>query len=286
MAQSARIDYFRATTTDPVLIKWQSQGYFSDENTELVQIPLYGYRRTLKHSTSGAFYCATPHTDAMGNMVQFSGSPISAVMAETGCASVRVPFETGTQDWKVTRLDIAIDYFDAPVTMDAFYERVVAEKYISKIRIWEREKVALDGGKDIIRGGGKDATRSIKVYDKAAEQKLPMKWTQYEMTFTDARAREMWAKVRELSDDAELLTFAKKVMATMIDFPDWKEWQEAFGVASTHEWTPIPRTQSDQWRWLLRQVAPAFRDDFFEKGDWRLLEQFIQVVKESAEKKD
>ena len=286
MAQSARIDYFRCTTERPEFIRSASLGYFSDENTQRVQIPLYGYRTTLQHGVSSAFYCSNPHTAAMGNMVQFSGSPISSVMASYGCASVRVPFVAGIADWKVTRIDIAIDYFDAEITMDAVYQRIIDGNYKSKIRNWEREKVATEGGKDIIRGGGKDATRSIKIYDKAAEQGLDMRWTRYEMTFTDARAREVWNKVRELGDDVELLVFAKGLLETVLDFEDWAEWQFAFGALSKHDWTPIPRTQSDHWRWLLRQVAPAFREAFTETGDWRLLEQFVQAVKDGTPSKD
>lgn len=286
MAQSARIDYFRATTTDPELIKGQLGGYFNEKDTEQVKIPLYGYRLTLQHRISSAFYCANPHTAAMGNMVQFSGSPITSLMADSGNASIQAILATGCGDWKVTRLDIAIDVFDDPVTMDAVWERIQRGEYASKLRVWEREKDNTENGKDIIRGGGKDATRSIKIYNKAAEQKLEIRWTRYEITLMDARAREIWSKVRLLSDDAALLVFAKEVLATVVDFPEWAEWQSAFGVTSVHEWTPIPRTEPDQWRWLLRQVAPAFLKANAEDGDWSLLEKFVEAVKREGGRKD
>lgn len=286
MAQSARIDYFRATTTDPTLILWQIEGYFNEKNYDVVKIPLYGYRLTLQHRVSGAFYCSNPHTAAMGNMVQFSGSPISAIMAENGCSSIQAILSTGCGDWKTTRLDIAIDVFDDPVSMDDVWERIETENYKSKLRVWEREKDSTENGKDIIRGGGKDATRSVKIYNKAAEQKLEIRWTRYEITLMDARAREIWGKVRLLSDDAALLVFAKEVLATVVDFPEWTEWQSAFGVTSVHEWTPIPRTEPDQWRWLLRQVAPAFLKANAEDGDWSLLDKFVEAVKREGGRKD
>lgn len=281
VAQSARIDYFRASTTDISKINTMVKGYFSDANTEPVKIPLYGYARTVRNTDSSAFYCFNPHTATMGNLVQFSGSPISHLMAQTHLSSFKAIASTGCADWKVTRLDVAIDYFDETLTMDAIHARIKEQRYKSKIRIWKREKEEIAGGMDIIRGGGKEALKSMKIYDKAAEQHLDMKWIRLEMTFMDARAREVWKKVSELSTDEDLLVFAKALMATIIDFTDWPEWQSAFGVGSKHEWTEIPRTESDTWRWLLRQVAPAFQKDFHDTGDWTMLEKFVEAVKQS-----
>lgn len=279
MAQSAKMDYFRAVTTEPSLINAQAKGYFSDENTEIVQVPLYGYRLSVRHKDSSAFYCANPHTDSMGNLVQFSGSPIAQIMDSSQCTSIKIPFVTGCHDWKVTRIDLAIDWFNDSPSMERIYEHLELGAYKSKIRVWKREKETITNGLDIIRGGGKEATRSLKIYNKAAEQGVDGMWNRLEMTFTDARAREIWAQVRDLTDDVELLQFAKKVLATMLDFPDWQEWQEAFGIASKHDWQPIPRTESDHWRWLMRQVAPAFREAAHKDGNWGLLEKFIAEVK-------
>ena len=281
MRQSARVDYFRATTTDIEQIIDATKGYFSDEYTEKVQIPLYGYRSTLQTRDSGAFYCSNPHTESMGNLVQFSGSPISAIMAATGLSSIQSIVATQTLNWKVTRLDIAIDVFDDLMTMDEIKEGLDGENYKSRIRVWERDHELKEGGKDIIRGGGKGAKKSLKIYDKAAEQHLDINWRRYEMTFMDERAREVWAQIIHMSTDEELLVFAKTLLASILDFPDWIAWQQQFGVKHKHEFVQIPRTESDQWRWLLRQVAPAFQKDYEDNGDWSMLDKFVEAVKQS-----
>lgn len=281
MRQSARVDYYRATTTDIELIIDATKGYFNAEQTEQVKIPLYGYRTTLQTRDSGAFYCASPHTENMGNLVQFSGSPISFIMAQTGLSSVRSIVATHCHNWKVTRLDVAIDVFDDLMTMDEIKEGLDGGGYKSRIRVWEREHELAEHGKDIIRGGGKGAKKSLKIYDKAAEQKLDINWRRYEMTFMDERAREVWLQIVNMSTDEELLVFAKTLLASILDFPDWIAWQQQFSVEHKHEFVQIPRTESDQWRWLLRQVAPAFQKDYEDNGSWDMLDKFVEAVKQS-----
>lgn len=281
MRQSARVDYFRATTTDLEQIIDATKGYFSDAQTEAVKIPLYGYRRTLQAKDSSAFYCFAPHSEAMGNLVQFSGSPISYIMATTGLSSIRSIIATQVHNWKVTRLDIAIDIFDDNTTMGEIETRLNDMAYSSRIRVWEREHELGDNAKDIIRGGGKGAKKSLKIYDKAAEQHLDINWRRYEMTFMDERAREVWSQIVHMATDEELLVFAKTLLASILDFPDWIAWQQQFGVTAKHEFVQIPRTESDQWRWLLRQVAPAFQKDYEDNGDWSMLEKFVDAVKKS-----
>lgn len=278
MRQSARIDYFRATTTDIELIKAQSDGYFGTD-VEEAKVPLYGYKKTLKHTWSGAYYCFQPHTETMGNLVQFSGTPITRLMDAYQRGSIASLCAAGFQNWKCTRIDIAIDHFEQTCLPEAFNERLAFGAGKTRIRDWERRKGVLGNGIDCTYGGGLESEKSIKIYDKAAEQGIEGTWTRYEMTFNGKRGKEVWKAVQELPSDEALLEFAKRLLKSMIDFPDWMEWQEAFGIMSKHEWTPIPRVESDKWRWLMSQVAPTFRDAFETEGDWNLLEKFVEACR-------
>lgn len=276
--QSARCDYYRATTTDIKLIEAQAKGYFG-EDTEPTQIALYGYKHTLKHKQSGAYYSFQPHTAAMGNMVQFSGTPITAIMDAMGLGSVAALVATGCSDWKQTRVDIAIDHFDQTCSPEEITEKIAFGAAKTRIRSWERRKSLEQGGIDILYGGSRESAKSIKIYDKAAEQRVEGVWTRLEMTFIENRAPEIWGHMKDLPDDEKLLALAKRLLSTMLDFPDWQEWQEAFGVLSKHEWTPIPRTESEKWRWLMKQVAPTFREAWQDEGSWQMLEAFVEAVK-------
>ncbi len=278
MKQSARLDYFRATTVSNSLIADQAIGYFGTD-VEEAKVPLYGYKRTLKHTQSGAYYCYQPHTSTMGNLVQFSGSPITALMEASARGSIQSLVQAGFSKWKATRIDVAIDHFEATCLPEEFNTRLAAGEGKTRIRSWERKKFVVGSGIDCTYGGGLDSEKSIKIYDKAAEQGVEGVWTRYEMTFMGKRAEEVWNKVQSLPNEEALLELAKGLLKSMIDFPDWLEWQEAFGLLSKHEWTEIPRTESDKWRWLMKQVAPTFREAFEKEGDWKMLEAFLEAVK-------
>lgn len=279
---SCRVDYLRATTTNEGAIIDAAQGFFSDEQT-VEAIPLYGYKHALKHTTTGAVYLFGGHTASMGNCIQFGGSAITSLMGETSHPSCVALSGVVDDRWKVTRVDVAIDCFHPELRPRHVYAALDRKNVRTVWRSWrEVANKDLDTGHTVY-GGGLESERRIRIYDKSAEQGTEGLWTRYEMVFSGDRAAEVWKNVAKCEDDGVLLIIAKQLLATLLDFPSWREWQETFGVLSQHEWTPIPRVESDEWRWLASQVMPTFRKSFDKTGNWELLERFMRECKGSIE---
>ena len=279
MAELAcRVDYLRATTLDQHAILDAAKGYFSNE-TATPSIPLYGYKHSIKHNSSGAIYLFGGHTPTMGNCQQFSGMAITSLMEAFGQASVPALHYVCDDRWKVTRLDIAIDCFDPELRPRHFYAALDRGDCKSIFRSWrEIANKDLDVGHTVY-GGGAESEKQLRVYDKSAEQGQEGIWTRYEMVFNGKRAQEVWDMVKGLQSDAQLLTEALRLLDSMVSFGKWDKWRDTFHPSSTAVWREVPRTQSKTWEWLMRQVAPAFRNQFDKDGDWRLLDEFVEAVK-------
>lgn len=276
-ALSAKVDYFRATTQDPILIKWATEGYFSDEKTEPA-VPLYGYAHSLKQTSSGSIYLFGGHTPTMGNCIQISGAAITALMVAENLPSVPALLYVGVEGWKVTRIDVAIDCYSPALRPRHVYAALDRKNMKTVFRSWrEIAEKDLDAGHTVY-GGGLESEKRIRIYDKAAESGTEGVWTRYEMVFSGERAAEVWNIVKDCGDDSALLERALELLRSVLDFPSWNEWQSVFGSSASIEWTPIPRVESDTWRWLMKQVAPTFRDAYNRDGNWNLLTRFVEEL--------
>lgn len=274
---SSRVDYFRATTTDIDLITLAAEGYFNDEATESA-VPLYGYAHALKHTESGAIYLFGGHTPTMGNCIQVSGQTISALMDKSGLSSVPAIADMGIDGWKVTRVDVAIDCFNPMLRPRHIYAALDRKDTKSIFRSWrEIAQKDLDKGHTVY-GGGVESEKRIRIYDKAAESGADGVWTRYEMVFSGERAREVWDSIHDCRTDEELLVIALRLLGSMLDFPKWSEWRREFGTDTVHEFTDIPRQDSDTWKWLMKQVAPTFKTAYNKDGNWDLLKRFVEAL--------
>ena len=275
---SARLDYLRATTMDTIAIKAATEGYFSDDTTTDA-IPLYGYKHALKHSISGAVYLFGGHTPTMGNCQQFSGTAITSLMETFSQPSCPALHYVCDDRWKVTRLDIAIDSHNPELRPRHVYAALDRAKKKTIWRTWrEVANKDLDSGHTVY-GGGVESDKRIRIYDKAAESGTEGVWTRYEMVFSGARAAEVWDMVKDCKSDLALLGVSLGLMANMLDFPDWREWQREFGSTTEIVWWEVPRVESDTWRWLMSQVAPTFVVAREKEGNWALLDRFIAELR-------
>jgi len=279
---SCRCDYYRATTLDGNLIGEQLEHNFSEAQTDATG-GLYRYGASFTNRYNGAIYLFNGHTPTMGNCIQVSGTPISKLMDETGLSSVPAIKSLHVDGWKPTRVDVAIDCFHPSLRPRDFMDALGGKKVKTCFRGDARETKSQnpDNGHTVYMGGV-ESEKQLRVYDKHAEQGTKGIWTRYEMVFNGSRALDAWAAIQGVSTDAELLTIALSMLASMVDFPKWKLWRDVFGVETTHQWTAIPRSESATWKWLMKQVAPAFRTAYDSDGGWNMLERFVREVKQTV----
>lgn len=279
---SARMDYYRSIYHDQATAIQLASGLFAPDTVEY-HPPLYGYRNGLRNVENGAVLLTNPHDAQMGNCVQIGGAALLAIETITELPSWRALQDNGLREARATRIDIAIDLFDGNLTgtkVLAALEQGIAK---TKFRKWQQVKGGgADNGYTLYLGGRESATQ-IRIYDKGAEQGLPLNWWRFEMVLNGIKAQDAWRTIRDIPDAPALLPIAKAMLASMLEFPTWGAWNAVFGDYGEVNWTEIPRAEADSWAWLMTQVAPTFQRKRERDGDWRYLEQFVEAVKNALQ---
>lgn len=279
MGQSVRIDYFRAGTSHNDLIEGATNAVFTPHET-VEATPFYGYRSALQHVPSGGVLFFNPHAANMGVLTQWTGKPMSYVMDTVDLCSPLALRRMGFGTWVATRIDIAIDVMEGDISPADVMSKKKAGRAKTKLRNWNENKAEKHGEGHTVYAGSTKSQRFVRVYDKAAEAGLRANWTRFEMVFQEERAMQIWKQLQHINDNGALMTFAKSLLMSLINFPEWKAWQKAFGVDSVYEWEEIPRKDADKWQWLITQVAPTFIADRHANGSYDLLERFVAYVRD------
>lgn len=282
MGQSVRVDYYRGGTSEMELIQGAINAVFKLEET-VEATPFYGYRTARKNVPSGGILYSNPHTANMGVLTQWTGQPMSYIMDTIDMCSPVALRRMGFGTWGCTRIDIAIDVLDGDIEPYQVMDKKKAGRAKTSLRKWNENKAEKHGEGHTVYAGSMKSERFVRIYDKSAESGVKGKWTRVEMVFQEDRALQVWKQLQHINDNNALMNFAKSLLKSILDFPEWRQWQKAFGSESVHEWEEIPRTDADKWQWLTTQVAPTFLADRHLNGEYALLNAFVAYVREQYE---
>ncbi len=216
---------------------------------------------------------ANPDRPEMGAHVEISGQ---------GCRELEA---RGITDWAAylrlmlaidavfTRIDVAFDDHDDLLSLDAIESAVRAGNYTSPARAWS----VLDGGRSkgtksarTIYIGAPSSDVRVRVYDKAAEQKLAdTHWVRVELECRAAKAHALALALVASGDGPGGV--AAGVLRRYLDFriddgtrnqsrwpvADW--WLAFTSAAAVVRLTIAPaiRTLETTLAWVERQVAPS-----------------------------
>lgn len=275
---SARLDYYRSVHNDKETVEALARGHFHPDNTER-HPPLYGYAVGYRNVETSAVLLTQPHHNTMGNCVQCGGTSLLSIETLYAMPSWKALISFGLAKAKVKRLDVAIDVINGDCSGQETLRRLNKGEASTNVKTWN---VVEGGGNDkgfTLYLGSRASKKSVRIYDKGAEQRLNLNWWRYEMVFTDERAQELWQSIIQLDTPHELLYQAKSLLSSIIVFPQWKAWNELFNSGDSFDWAEIPRKEAERWTWLIEQVAPTFIEAMDKDGDWRLLDRFIQTIK-------
>lgn len=154
---------------------------------------------------------------------------------------------------RFTRLDFAVDVLGAGSPQDCLALREQG-MYSGNHRRVEQIKSAVGSGHTVYFGS-RQSERYVRVYDKAAEQKLLGEvWTRIELQARKERSDVLAKDMRK----ATIGSAGRAAIKTVVDFPALFWWANALR-ADNVALSKIPRRQASVVRWLLDQVAPAFR---------------------------
>jgi len=127
------------------------------------------------YRSSGVRAAANFDTEKQGLRVVFSGQ---ALTGDT--YGVRVLASAVENDWKPTRIDLALDMFNTEVSVEAWYWTYMAQHQPNKQRTVQFRH---SKGGDTLVLGSRQSEKYARIYDKAAQQGLANDWVRFEIEF-------------------------------------------------------------------------------------------------------
>lgn len=172
---------------------------------------------------------------------------------------------------RVTRLDYAIDIFNAP-----YLVRHLKETWEKHRRADRRQTRFINGhGADTFEIGSRSSERFFRCYNKAAEQKIAHPWIRLETEYKGQLAQlAAHMAVSRLEDLAYDVAGSLQLQTTWIDYL----LNDIFKSGGAKMRSPR-QAESDRERWLKTQVLAAYvrlRDEDPAAGE-RVLQAFIQA---------
>jgi len=211
-------------------------------------------------------------TKEQGTLIQLSGQDLS-ILRNTGFGEFSLLSEVQKLG-KCTRLDFAVDLKE-DLDLSELEDQWEEEKHVTKFKKKPLIIRTLGGedGYTMYLGSSKADVR-IRVYDKAAQLKIPDDfWSRIELQARRKRADS-------LLDDMILgdwYDVGRECITGYIDFPEVEWWREAMqhdnAVISTLP-KPTPRWQL----WMDTQVLPSIEKRIGNKEDMLFLEAWIENV--------
>lgn len=235
--------------------------------------PRFGYRRA-ERLDSGTVVMFDGTTPTMGQHYIHSGATLKLLDGVFQDGGTHVLNWHNERGHKCTRIDLAIDVFDAPTLLPVL-------KYMSEAHGWtgtahSATTIKSSDGKGItIYIGSRVSERFVRIYDKAAQTRQEGDWTRIECEVKGDSARAICRAILGAGDGGIGLV-AQSVISRVCEF-DTAPWHAIFDGKKIQIGTPkVEEKQTEAW--LLGQVVSAitrFERDFPEK---KILEKICRAV--------
>lgn len=229
-----------------------------------------GYQRARKYS-DGRLEMYSPDRPDMGVHVVMSGDTLDN-LAGIGTTELVFLRDAGA---RFGRLDVALDVFDSRFSVNLVGKEIKHERAITDARVFPTNTSNGTEGKTQYIGR-KSSNKYARVYDKAYEQKVDMKWIRIEAVFQKRLAGKA---VEAYINGASVRSLIKSV----IDCPEYPTWEHALSgdLAATLE---LSRKIGQTKEWLLHCAAPSLARELYLDGDESFLFEFNRRVKDHYEK--
>lgn len=224
--------------------------------------PIQHFTNGLEISNGGRVYW-NQNRPNMGRHVIFSGQCCDTIGENLKeCLSF-----VHSQGFKTTRLDLAIDVFNTNLSLNHMRSLVERKEYKSHAQTAPYHKDLLGKG-ETVQLGVAGSGSFLRVYDKAAEQKLKTSWIRIEISYGARKAKT--ALETYLQDNS-----VRSMVSGFVDFPKWRKWNCILNHAPVAVRYEVKQTNTRKW--LLESVAKSIAkemlfDDGFEFRN-KLLEQ-------------
>lgn len=225
---------------------------------ETMEIPArHNYTSAVRFKSSGVMKFWHSTSERQGVHFQYPGSALAALGA-SGIPPTAVLHKCLAAEGKVTRLDLAIDLIDEVCSISSIARYVNKKKYPGRA-LQDRHVKSSDGGETLYLGAP-SSERQMRIYNKAAESGLDMKWTRLEIELRDDTAKTI-ARAFHSGSMGTLHDACWSIACKMIDLRENKHYA-LFGRATDVIGVPKIEKVTDTEKWIIEQVAPALEKFF------------------------
>jgi len=214
--------------------------------------PLQHYTHGLEISNGGRVFWNEMRPN-MGRHIIFSGSCCD-IIGENLIECLRF---VQKNQCKCTRLDLAIDVHHTNLSLGHMRSLVQRREFKSHAQVAPNYKDLLGKG-ETVQLGVAGSGSFLRVYDKAAEQKLAKSWIRIEISYGARKAKTALETYLQYQD-------IRAMVADYVTFPKWRKWNKIMSK------TPIPvrytQKETNTRKWLLESVAKSIaKEMLFDDG--------------------
>lgn len=220
----------------------------------------------------GRVVMRNPNRADMGTHVQYSGTCMALIRDKYKTPDMEVIKHHWGHNHKVTRIDLAVDVFgEMPVSKAVkLYEGgecVTGLRTGNEIRGINKVGATLYLG---ARGGAK----MIRIYDKAAEQKVNGNWTRVELEARKGGASKVVSNLMSAETPEKAI---QGCVRAVVDFPSWDAWAAAI-TAKPQDMKTSRKVAGNTERWLKDKVAPSLAKFAVDHPGW--IDEYMHYVSE------
>lgn len=181
---------------------------------------------------------------------------------------------------KITRLDIAIDYYK-PCRIETIYNHLIANPKATKARtLTPYHQVDLDNKSDTMTGvyiGSRSSDRFICLYDKAIQ--LEQDDRHHKRIEIRNKGQHASAIAIAIQSAGEVIAGRSAIAAYCKPSVEW--WQDAI-KGEAIAMPKIPRKDTDTMRWLLSTVLPVIERELNRAEDTDILYKSLKTILDNA----
>lgn len=231
-----------------------------------VGIGQHGYKSLYEDRNTGARY-ESDGTAQMGTHLTLSGSSLSELRKTQGRSDEDFIRDFAALDGRASRMDLCINIYAGELTPDDFMQAYRKGGLKTSARGANITSGVLDGiDGETLYVGARSSERYMRIYDKAAEQKIVDQgaWIRLEMEFKRMKARAT-------SNACLQYPVAQVINASFGDYLKWGN--EEYNIAihgPSAKIDEIGRQDTNRRAWLLNVVTKSLARQLFLEPDFGL----------------
>lgn len=273
MFTSFSVDWIRATTKHHGMLYLIEKFSYGFDHTDWISTHgVNSYDQALKNP-HGHMIMWSSYRDDMGKNILFDGRSCSELMA-IGKDPIDIVKWLSEEEFKFTRLDLAIDIRDSKIKILELFECEFTGSVNNMPELYLKGKKAKGGATMYL--GGRQSEKYLRIYDKAKEQGLKnVDWVRVEVELKGDTATRIARMMREMSYE-EISDMTQAIIKGMYT-PEHETFNQAIAQPAMRVGSTKNATHSTR-DWLMTSVAKTFAKTMIELPHVDLKGEFMREV--------